>query len=95
MILRPWKVEDLDDFFEYAKNPNIGPSAGWQPHDSKETSMKILQSFVEKDEVRAIEYKENGKVIGSLGAHTDERRNGVNGKMIDMSYQKITGVKGL
>lgn len=44
--------------------------------------MKILQSFIEKDEVWAIEYKENGKVIGSLGAHADGRRNDVNGKMI-------------
>lgn len=95
LILRPWSLDDIDDFFEYAKSPNVGPNAGWQPHDNKETSMKILQLFIEKDEVWAIEYKENGKVIGSLGAHADERRNGVNGKMIGYVLSEDYWGKGL
>jgi putative acetyltransferase len=82
MTLRPWENDDLDDFYEYAKNPNVGPNAGWEPHANKEVSIKILQSFIEKDEVRAIVYKENGKVIGSLGIHCDEKRKGVKAKMI-------------
>lgn len=82
MILRPWRIDDLDDFYEYAKNPNVGPNAGWKPHKDKEESLRILQSFIEKEEVWAIEYKENGKVIGSIGAHRDEKRRGVNAKMI-------------
>lgn len=32
LILRPWKIDDLDEFYEYARNPNIGPNAGWEPH---------------------------------------------------------------
>ncbi|MBU5313841.1 GNAT family N-acetyltransferase [Tissierella carlieri] len=81
-ILRTWKIDDIDDFYEYAKNPNIGPSAGWEPHENQDVSMKILQLFIEKDEVWAIEYKANNKVIGSVGAHIDEKRRSVNGKMI-------------
>lgn len=95
LILRPWKMEDVDDFFEYAKNPNIGPNAGWQPHDSKEVSMGILQSFIEKDEVWAIEYKADSKVIGSVGAHTDARRNGVNARMIGYVLSEDYWGKGL
>ena len=67
LILRPWAIDDLNDFFEYAQNPKVGPNAGWMPHEDKEVSLKILQSFIEKDEVRAVVYKENNKVIGSLG----------------------------
>ena len=35
LILRSWKLSDRDDFYEYAKNPNIGPNAGWEPHGNK------------------------------------------------------------
>lgn len=82
LILRPWSVDDLDDFYEYAKNPNIGPNAGWLPHKSKEKSLEILESFIKNDEVRAIVFKENNKVIGSIGVHTDKKRLNPNSKMI-------------
>ena len=42
LILRPFEESDLDDFYEYAKNDNVGPNAGWKPHESKEESEKIL-----------------------------------------------------
>ena len=32
LILRPWKQEDLDDFFEYARVDGVGQMAGWLPH---------------------------------------------------------------
>ncbi|MGI6704995.1 MAG: GNAT family N-acetyltransferase [Clostridia bacterium] len=82
LILRAWEMDDLDDFYEYAKNPNVGPMAGWEPHGSKEVSKKILESFIEKDEVWAIEYKANRKVIGSIGAHPDMKRQGIRARMI-------------
>lgn len=80
--MRTWNLGDLDDFYEYAKNPNVGPNAGWEPHTGKDVSRKILQSFIEKDEVWAIVYKENRKVIGSLGLHKDGKRNNINAKML-------------
>jgi ribosomal-protein-alanine N-acetyltransferase len=82
LILRTWEMDDLDDFYEYARNPNVGPMAGWEPHGSKEVSKKILESFIEKDEVWAIEYKANRKVIGSIGAHPDTKRQGIRVRMI-------------
>lgn len=95
MTLRPWRIEDLDDFYEYAKNPNVGPNAGWPPHKDKEASLKIIQSFIEKDEVRAIVYKENGKVIGSLGTHCDKKRDGVKARMIGYVLSEDYWGKGL
>lgn len=82
LILRPWNVDDLDDFYEYAKNPKVGPNAGWPPHESKEKSLEILKSFIKNDEVRAIVYKENNMVIGSIGVHPDKKRLNPNSKMI-------------
>ena len=77
LILRAWTLEDLDDFYEYAKHPNVGPMAGWQPHSSKEISLNILKGFIEEGEVWAITLKENGKAIGSLGIHSDKKRRDI------------------
>ena len=65
LILRPWKQEDLDDFFAYASVDGVGQMAGWSPHRNKDDSQMILDSFISKKRTFALEYQ--GKVIGSLG----------------------------
>jgi putative acetyltransferase len=81
-ILRSFEITDLEDFFEYAKNPNVGPAAGWPSHDNLETSMKILQDFMENEEVWALIYKESNKLIGSVGLHKDQLRTATDVKML-------------
>ena len=65
LILRPWKLSDLDDFFEYASADGVGQMAGWLPHENREVSLGILNLFIEGRKTFALEM--NGKVIGSLG----------------------------
>lgn len=67
LILREWTLDDLDDLFEYASNPDVGPRAGWNPHPNKDESLRILNRFINGKKTFAIVYKENNKVIGSLG----------------------------
>lgn len=95
LLLRPFQGTDLDDFFEYAKSPIIGPSAGWEPHKSKEDSLNILNMFLEKDEVWAIENKENHKVIGSIGLHKDQLRSAEDVKMLGYVLSEDYWGKGL
>ena len=54
LTLRPWKHEDLDDFYEYARVDGVGQRAGWLPHENKEKSRQILEGFIEKKKVREI-----------------------------------------
>jgi len=65
LIIRPWKEEDLEDLYEYAKVDGVGQMAGWLPHKDKEESKRILNSFIEERKTLAIEY--GNKVIGSIG----------------------------
>jgi len=44
--LRPVKLEDVDDIYEYAKSDKVGPMAGWPPHDSREVTEKIVKSWI-------------------------------------------------
>ena len=74
LILRPFIENDCYDMFEYAKNPNVGPNAGWKPHVDIEESKRIITHFMEDKDVLAIVYKENNKVIGSVGLHENRGR---------------------
>ena len=65
LVLRPFKEEDLEDFYEYAKVPGVGERAGWIHHSSREESRGILEMFIREKRTFAIECR--GKVIGSLG----------------------------
>lgn len=67
LILRPFEMEDLDDFFEYASVEGVGERAGWSHHKTKDKTLTILKRFIEDDKTFAICLKENNKVIGSLG----------------------------
>lgn len=67
LILRPWRESDLQDLYEYAKVDGVGQMAGWLPHESIEVSKQILGFFIRDKKTFALELKENGKVIGSLG----------------------------
>ena len=69
LILRPWQENDLEDFYEYACVEGAGEMAGWKHHESIEVSKKILVSFIAGKNVFAVVYKENSKVIGSVGLH--------------------------
>ena len=40
LILRPWKESDAECLYHFAKNPKIGPIAGWPPHKSKLSFLK-------------------------------------------------------
>ncbi len=46
LILRPWKLTDKEDLFEYAKSELVGPNAGWKAHKSLEESVEIIEMFI-------------------------------------------------
>ena len=47
LILRKWTNEDAESLFEYAKNPNVGPMAGWPPHKSVEESREVIVNVLD------------------------------------------------
>lgn len=67
LILRPWKDSDAESLYEYAKNPAIGPIAGWPAHTSVEHSLQIIRDVFSVEETYAVALKENDVAIGSIG----------------------------
>ena len=71
VYLRPVTENDVNDIYEYAKDPETGPRAGWPPHENIETTKKIVSNWVSpncSEMVLAIVFKENNKVIGTIGS---------------------------
>lgn len=67
LILRPWQESDAERLFEYAKDPEVGPIAGWPVHTSVENSLDIIRNVLSVDETYAVCLKDDNKVIGSIG----------------------------
>ena len=65
LILRPWEEGDAECLYHFAKNPKIGPIAGWPPHESVEDSLYIIKTVLSKKETYAITLDEIP--IGSVG----------------------------
>ncbi len=69
LIIRPWEESDAEDLYYYAKDPDIGPIAGWPVHTSIENSLDIIKNVLSASETYAVCLKEDNKAIGSIGLH--------------------------
>ena len=80
-----WKLlreTDVDDFFAYCRHPEVGPAAGWPPHEDKGTSRNVMWKFMEAGDVWALVDRQTRRVIGSVGLHEDKRRDNPNCRML-------------
>lgn len=72
LYLRPWEEADAEELYKYAKDPKVGPIAGWPPHTSVENSADIIHNVLSASETYAIILKETGLPIGSIGLKMDK-----------------------
>lgn len=88
LILRPFTEEDAPAVFEYAKDPDVGPAAGWKPHENEEESLHIIQTVFQDENALtwAICQKCDGKAIGSVALHADPVRRISAGKSRELGY---------
>ena len=95
LILESWTPKDAPALFAYAKNPNVGPHAGWKPHENVRESRRIIKTiFLAKDTWKII-WKENGEVIGSIGLDEDRRRPGIASRELGYSLAEPYWGRGI
>ena len=66
LVLRRWEDSDAGDLYEYAKDPDVGPIAGWPPHQSIEESREVIKNVFTGREAYAVCLKTDGKTIGAI-----------------------------
>lgn len=91
LILRELELNDDKDFFEYAKLQNVGPLAGWQPHETIIETREFINYAIRKKEyaqpgVYSIIYKENMKMIGTIEIHSYKEHKGAIGFVLHPDY---------
>lgn len=95
LYLRKWRKKDAADLYEYAKNPNVGPAAGWKPHSSLRESRYIIANVYRQNMSWAIVCKKTEKVIGSIVLNEDRFRPDVNSMELGYSLSEDFWGKGI
>lgn len=66
LILRRWEESDAEDLYRYASDPNVGPIAGWPPHQSVDESRNIIKTVFGRAEAYAVCLKSDNRAIGAI-----------------------------
>ena len=73
--LRRWEETDAEQLYCWACDPDVGPIAGWPPHQSAEESRNVIRNVLNGPEAYAVCLRPEGTVIGAvelkLRGHTD------------------------
>ncbi len=77
-ILRRYKLEDAGELYGIAKHHDVGPHAGWKPHESEEESLKIIKNIFFQADTFAITCKDSGRIIGTIALEKDRFRPSAN-----------------
>lgn len=69
LVLRPWDEKDAEALYRWAKDPEVGPRAGWDPHRSVEESAQVIREVLAVPESYAIVQKasEKNEPVGAVG----------------------------
>ena len=67
LLLRQWEERDGARLYDLAKDPEIGPRAGWPVHKDEEDSREIIRNVLRAPETYAVILKEIGLPVGSVG----------------------------
>lgn len=74
LLLKPFEESFAEGLFAYASNVNVGPIAGWKPHESVEESLEIIRSLFLPAKVFGIFLKETDELIGTIALEKDRFR---------------------
>ena len=66
LFLIPWHASDAEELYELAKDPEIGPLCGWEPHKTLEDSKQVLANVLSEKFCYAVKDMKTGHVIGSM-----------------------------
>ena len=95
LMLRRVRKSDAEAIYKNSRSPNVGPNAGWKPHESVEETRSIMQNvFMMRSGVFAVIERSSGELIGTAGLSSDPRRNHFLVRMLGYSFGEAHWGKG-
>lgn len=77
LVLRPWRETDAESLYRYACDGQVGPAAGWKPHESVEESRQIIRTVLSQPDTLAVLLRERPEeAIGSVGVFPTDAPDG-------------------
>ena len=77
LVLRPWREADAESLYRYACDGEVGPAAGWKPHESVEESRQIIRTVLSQPDTLAVLLRERPEeAIGSVGVFPTDAPDG-------------------
>ena len=67
IYLRPWSANDSQRLYELASDPDVGPRAGWSPHESELESLFIIVNVFANPTTWAIVLSDTDELVGAMG----------------------------
>lgn len=86
LVLRKWKDSDAEDMYDLAKDPDVGPIAGWPPHKNVEESLDVIRNVLCGKEAYAICFKDDNKAIGTIELKLEGADLVVNDNECELGY---------
>lgn len=65
LILRLWRESDAEALYKWAKDPEIGPAAGWAAHKSADESREVIKRVLSGPECYAVCLKGSDEPVGA------------------------------
>lgn len=80
LLLRKLSMRDADDMFEYASHPEVAANVSWDHHRNINDSKNFLKMIIGYYEEGipspwGLVYRENQKLIGTIGFHVYSKNN--------------------
>ena len=74
IIIRDLRFSDLDDYYIYGSDPNVGPFAGWKPFPSKDIASRVMNGQIVSKETFAIALRDTNRLIGTISLYNTALR---------------------
>lgn len=66
LLLSRWNDRGVEDLYQYASDPDVGPIAGWPTHHSVQESREIIKTVFTGAEAYAICLKTDNRANGAI-----------------------------
>lgn len=91
LYLREIRRTDAPAIFEYAIRPEVGPKAGWEPHQTVDDTYRFVEYAIKKRDlgqpgVLVIIHREDQKIIGTIEIHSYREYKGEIGFVLHPDY---------
>ena len=87
LVLRKWELTDISSMYKYAKDPDVGPIAGWPAHTSIDISKMVVEDFIKNHPYcYAITMKSNNEAIGCIELKMHPSDSTRNDKEAELGY---------